>query len=237
MARGLEPGGTFTFSVVNGAPDRVVHLRSNVSGRSQYGGISIQVIRVGDWEWAADTLDGFRHHRPIQHVFLAEMSQLLCIDTRSCANNVNPIMEPAPRFRGGIFAMESETGVAMVSCPYRWFSSFPFMRLEPRKMEWTVVDCTEMENASWLLAGRGSFYRRGVEGKKIYTLFDNYNGPRPAVPLAEGFSMKGIRGIRLGSDAEHNICVHDLATGVSETLLPAPFVTKSVHWVDIGSLG
>lgn len=234
MAKALNGPGTFTFSVVDGVPDWVIHAN----------GISLRTIRLGDTEWGSHTFKGCGGHYKDFDVSLVE-NQVMCVGSLGevlsydllegrWANIMRPVQTSV---RGAKYAIECDDEVLRVRCPFPRFSSFDFSKLDLRRMEWVTLEESELENTSWFLGSRCSFRRQG-EGKKVYTLHNEYNGPRPP-PVTERPKTRKFRAKLMtpseaawGYDAERNVYVHDLETNVSRATLPAAFTTKSALWID-----
>lgn len=241
---GLNGRGAFTFSIVDGTPDRVVHVNNTCMNTPGGYGISIQVIRPGEEEW--DVYVFGRCHSYTTSIDVALVgTQVLCIDSAGKITSFDLLAGTWATFAGAAewpikgrrYRVESEAEVLSVHCNFPFFSSFKFLRLDLQRREWVELNDFELENTSWFLGSPCSFYTH-EEGKKVYTFYNSYDGPRP--PICEPGMPRKRRVVPvrpLGSDVECNVYVHDLVTNVTESLLPVAFHTKTAHWIDANFLG
>lgn len=224
--------GLLTFSLVADFPDLIVHVDRDDEYR---GKIHIWTTRPGHDTWEVHEVKCERGTL-ISAVVLSG-TNVLCIDNARSSIiydlvGGDALFVSGPHSIGGLaYSSEFEGSVVSILCPHPMFGSFNFKKLDWRRMEWVVMDDSELENTSWFLGRPRSFHSRGA-GKTIYTLLPNqYEGPNPPI-LLPGQRKRVIRGYPVGSSKKVNVYIHDLLDGTSEPLLPDAFLTQGVLWVD-----
>ncbi|KAM0941888.1 hypothetical protein DsansV1_C15g0132401 [Dioscorea sansibarensis] len=145
----------------------------------------------------------------------------------------------------GVWYLESGGEVLRVNALKPYFSSFVFYKLhmedDRTTMVWVELDQSELENTSWFIGAR-SFRVKGGEqyqlGRKLYILQPNlYGGPNG--PDFETAKRKMVYlGRPYGSDKDANVYIHDLDSPdfATYTLMPHPFLTKHISWVQTNCL-
>lgn len=243
--------GLSTFSLVDsGMPDLIVHVDRQ---HEREGRISIRATRFehhDTWELHEVRCDeGAR----ISSVALIG-TKVVCVDDtprRSIAFDLSqggtdwfspPSSPSCSKDAAMVFNSEFQGDVVKIYCTYPLLSTFQFMKVDWRRMEWVEMEEAKLENASWFLGWRWSL---GVTNtvaeigkkKKIYTLFPNmYEGLTPPV-FRSGMVMMRYPVYKKGGSIKVNAYVHDMATRITEPILSTKFLTKNVRWIDGDFLG